>query len=118
MSKNHNGLEVTIPVEWVEEADMTGFSPRSRSAPVEDGFPGAVEVPIQDISPVRRAPGIPLLSHVRTVKWLRRIQAGVPIKPIQIVPGTRPIQVYNGAHRLYTLLLTGFSHIWIVPHQV
>jgi len=114
----HNGMEFSIPFAWIAEAGASGFR-APEDAPTKDSeHRQSMKIAIEDIKPVQRAVGVPLLKKERTIKWLRRIASGVPIRPIQIAPGGPPYQVHNGAHRLYTTLITGHSHIWAVQYSL
>lgn len=113
--------------DWWVEADMAGFMPSSAAYPADpDAFLGQriFEVRIDDIGPVRRAPGVGIFNndhetgtsaHDRVVRILQGFRSGALIPPVQVVKAKAgedyPYKLVAGTHRLYCSLLAGFTHV-------
>jgi hypothetical protein len=80
------------------------------------------EIPIQEIAPVRRNPGVgifndndELSARDRVLRILRGFRAGDGILPIELVdmPVGSPqrFKLTAGTHRLYCSPAAGFSHV-------
>jgi hypothetical protein len=88
-------LQIVLDDGWWSEGDMAGFTPSSAAYPADpDAFPGQriFEVRIDDIGPVRRAPGFGIFNddretgisaHDRVIRILRGFRSCALIPPVQ-----------------------------------
>lgn len=122
----HHDLEVELNDEWWEAAGMNLFIPKTRAYLTHQVFcenQPLFEVPIEDVGPVRRAPGVGIFNESeegtsardRVVSILSGFRSNVPIPPVQIVTRQAgypyPYKLVAGAHRLYCSLAAGFTYI-------
>ena len=89
----HHGMKIVLDDDWWAEARMVGFIPRALSYRTDDtAYRGRriFQVPIKDIAPVRRAPGVPIFndSHdtglsarERVVEILRGFRENAALPP-------------------------------------
>ncbi|GLS93876.1 hypothetical protein [Piscinibacter gummiphilus] len=78
-------------------------------------FPLAV-VPIDEVEPFERAPGLPGIVAARANAILLEIFEKKPLYPVNVYEQTaslaaRRFKLYHGFHRYYISLAIGFSHI-------
>jgi hypothetical protein len=86
MRFSHHDLEVDLPDAWWLEANMDGFQPRLScytAALQREGDGPIFEVPIREIAPVRRNPGVGIFNdndevpaRDRVLRILRGFRAG------------------------------------------
>jgi hypothetical protein len=123
----HHGSEKgELPDEWLAETDMLSFSPKSEAYRVDArGHEGKVfSVPIVEVSPVIRSPGVPIFkddpetgrpARERVVSILRGFRADAEIAPVQVrcmEPGSEhKYELKAGAHRFYCSLAVGFAAV-------
>lgn len=120
----HHGSEIELDDDWWAEAGMVGFVPQSKTYRVDPAFSdrGPEMICIQDVSFVRRAPGVGIFNdsvedgtaHDRVLRILRGFRAGDAIPPVEIAEddsGQQRYRLVNGAHRLYCSLAAGFTHV-------
>jgi hypothetical protein len=119
----HHGLQIELPDEWWTEAGMRGFVPTFTAYRVNHRlFQNAREVPIKDVGPVSRTPGVGIFNdseeegytgRERVVGILRAFRFDNAIPPVEIVEGQAGYQyrytLLHGAHRLYCSLAAGFK---------
>jgi hypothetical protein len=118
----HHDLEIELPDEWWEEAEMVGFVPKSKTYCTDQTYS---EAAILDVGPVIRAPGVNIFNdneegtaHDRVLKILRGFKSGQAIPPVEIIEGGTgypyPYELAHGTHRLYCSLAAGFTHVpWV-----
>jgi hypothetical protein len=122
MKFTHHGLQIEIPDDWWTEAGMRGFVPTFTAYRVNQMlFRNAQEIPIQDIGPVSRNPGVGIFNDSkaegsardRVVRILRGFRFDDAIPPVEIVeaqPGhPYRYKLIHGAHRFYCSLAAGFK---------
>jgi hypothetical protein len=121
----HHDLQIELDDAWYAEAGMDGFVPLTRAYPVNaDAANGRklLEVKIDEVSPVRRNPGVGIFNDnkdasakERVVSILRGFRTGSAIPPVEIViepPNSRfRYKLVAGVHRFYCSLAAGFSHV-------
>jgi hypothetical protein len=126
MVRWHHDLRIELNDTWWREAAMDGFNPSEPAYRVGlDPFRRTAHlIPIADIGPVRRSPGVGIFNDdrdsgltagERVVRLLRGFRLGEPIPPIEVV-GEGVDQGYTykltaGTHRLYCSLVVGFTLI-------
>jgi len=127
MEFSHHGLPIVLSDDWWAEAGMAGFTPSSTAYHADPRtFPDQriFEVRIDDIGPVRRAPGVGIFNddhdrqasaRERVVAILLGFRSGAMIPPVQVVKAEAlsayPYKLVHGTHRLYCSLAAGFSHV-------
>jgi hypothetical protein len=126
MVRFHHGLRIELPDSWWRESEMDGFSPLEPASRVARGpsHRTVCLIPIADIGPVRRSPGVGifnddrdsgLTARERVLRLLRGFRLGQPIPPIEVVEeGVDHGWTYKltaGTHRLYCSLVVGFTLI-------
>jgi hypothetical protein len=126
-------LCVLIPDEWLWEAGVQGFKPASRSYRLPSApflMAGEEEVPLQEIAPMLRKPGIHPDTHGfrrrgnhtgdgpgGMVDVLQAIAERTYLPPVQIrlakevSPEGFRFVVLDGFHRLYASYALGFTHL-------
>lgn len=122
----HHGMTIELPDDWWAEAGMIGFVPRSSSYRADErvSHRRVFQVAINDIAPVRRAPGIGIFndSHdtgisarERVVSLLRGFRNDDDIPPVEVVPAPEGsaylFKLTHGTHRLYCSLAAGFTQV-------
>ena len=124
----HHGSEVAeLPEEWLAEADMLSFVPKSASYRVDaSGCEGrrVLNVRIEEVAPVRRSSGVPIFNddietgctaRERVVCILRGFRADAKLPPVGVAtlkPGTpHKYKLVAGVHRFYCSLAVGFSSV-------
>ncbi len=123
----HHASEIgELPDEWLAEADMLGFLPMSEAYHVDaSGREGKVlSVPILDVAPVKRSPGVPIFkddpdtgrtARERVVSILQGFRADAKLPHVQVrrlEPGNEhTYKLTAGAHRFYCSLAVGFSAV-------
>jgi hypothetical protein len=123
----HHGLQIEIPDDWWTEAGMRGFIPTFTAYRVNQKlFPNFREVPMQDIAPVSRSPGVDIFNdsiaegsaRERVVRILRGFRFDDAIPPVEIVEAQagRPCryELVHGGHRFYCSLAAGFKRVPII----
>src|SRR5579863_8098889 len=124
MIYRHDDLQIELDDAWWREAQMDGFCPSEpsyRAGPYP--FKHRVHlIPIADVGPVRRSPGVQLFNddrdsgltaRERVVRILRGVRLGQLIPPIEIVAGGADYgsayKLIAGTHRLYCSLAVEFT---------
>ena len=104
---------------------MDEFTPKMVSYRVTYGAADGkmvFKVAIDDISPVKRNPGIGIFNdnkeesaRDRVIKILRGFKTNDSIPPVEVVPEKEEsdfrYKLVHGAHRLYCSLAAGFTHV-------
>ena len=127
MEFTHHGLPIVLSDDWWAEAGMAGFTPSSTAYHSDPRtFPGQriFEVRIEDIGPVRRAPGVGIFNdspdtkvaaRERVVAILLGFRSGAAMPPVQVVKAeplsSHSYKLVHGTHRLYCSLAAGFSRV-------
>ena len=127
MLLKHHDLEIELPDEWWEEACMACFRPKACMYYIDrDAYPEVRAVPIDEVAPVFRSPGVNIFNDrkeetarervLRIFSWFR---SGAEIEPIKIIEGSAddeyPYRLTEGVHRFYCSLAAGFSHVPTIP---
>jgi len=111
-----------MPDDWWVEAGMQGFLPTFTAYRVNQRlFHNAREVPIKDIGPALRNPGVGIFNdseeegsaRERVVRILRGFRFDDAIPPVEIMEGQGefPYKLVHGAHRFYCSLAAGFKNV-------
>jgi len=124
MKLTYHGLQIEMPDDWWTEAGMRGFVPTFTAYRVNQRlFRDVREVPIKDVGPVLRDPGVGIFNdseeegsaRERVVRILRGFRFDDAIPPVEIVQGPAgyPYQhmLVHGAHRFYCSLAAGFKSV-------
>jgi hypothetical protein len=124
MELTHHGLQIEMPDDWWTEAGMRGFVPTFTAYRVNQRlFPNVHEVPIKDVGPVLRNPGVGIFNdgegegsaRERVVRILRGFRFDNAIAPVEIVDGQvgypYRYKLVHGAHRFYCSLAAGFKSV-------
>jgi len=127
MELMHHGMTIVLDDDWWTEGGMTDFAPAAATYAVDAMvFPERVifAAKIDDIGPVRRAPGVGIFNddrdsgitaRDRVVRILRGFRSGALIPPVEIVkakPGDEYLyRLVAGTHRLYCSLAAGFTYV-------
>jgi len=122
MKLTHHGLEIEMLDEWWTEAGMRAFVPTFTAYRVNQRlFPNVREVPITDVGPVVRAPGVSIFNdseeegsaRERVLRILRGFRFDDAIPPVEIVVGQTGYpyryKLVHGAHRFYCSLAAKFK---------
>ncbi len=110
----HEDIEFEIPDSWWASADAEDFSPHGRAfvASSSAEWPTTL-VPVTDVEPPRRTPGVIGLTEDRTVSVLKAFRSGVPLPPLEVYEPPDPkrckFQVRDGYHRYYASIAAGFE---------
>lgn len=124
----HHSLEIAeLPDEWLDEAGMAGCVMRGTMYPVDtNGCQGeqVFEVRIEDVAPVRRAPGVAIFNNdketgltarQRVVSIFRGFRSGATLPPVKVVPlpagDVHKYKLVAGVHRFYCSLAAGFTSV-------
>ena len=115
MEFTHHGLPIVLSDDLWAEAGMAGFAPSSTAYHADPrAFPGQriFEVRIEDIGPVRRAPGVGIFNddrdrqapaRERVVAILQGFRCDAMIPPVQVVKAVPlsayPYKLVHGTHR-------------------
>ena len=112
----HQPIDFEIPDEWLTEANVLGFVPRTvaYASSSDPEWPTTIVPLFQVAAPVRN-PGVEGLHKERAVSILRAVsleQILTPLKADQ-PPHTSVFKyrVRNGYHRFYISAALGFSHL-------
>ena len=131
MNFTHHGLQIELLDDWWNDAGMRGFAHTFTAYRVNQKlFPNVREVPITDVGPVIRNPGVGIFNdsidegfsaHERVVRILRGFRFDNAIPPVEIIAG-QPGYPYryklvHGAHRLYCSLAAGFKCVPIIEKR-
>jgi len=124
MKLTHHGLQIEMPDDWWTEAGMQGFIPTFTAYRVNHRlFHNVREVPVKDVGPVLRNPGVGIFNdreeegsaRERVVRILRGFRFDDAIPPVEIVKDQagHPYQykLVHGAHRFYCSLAAGFKNV-------
>jgi hypothetical protein len=122
MMLTHHDLKIELPDSWWAEAGMQDFVPQARAFRPDHRAQGVFEVSIEEVAPLRRAPGVGVLndnkeatSRERVVRILRDFRANAEIWPIRLTklaPGdVFRYKIGDGSHRFYCSLAARFSHV-------
>jgi len=121
----HHDLQIELDDAWWAEAEMDNFIPAEKTYRVDiEAAKGrkVFEVSIDEVSPVRRNPGVGIFNdnreasaRERVVSLFRGFRTGSAIPPVEIIPepagGDFRYKLVAGAHRFYCSLAAGFSHV-------
>lgn len=118
MKLYHHDLEIELDDTWWAEAGMDGFVPHNRAYRVDRGLANGkeiFEIPIDEVSPVIRGPGVAYFVKERVLDILNGFRNDDEIRPVEIglePPGSKfCYKVTDGCHRFYCSLAAGFSHV-------
>ena len=100
---------------------MSDFVPKASSYTAESRGPFQV-VPVSDVAPIRRAPGLAGFSpdgfdEQRLKSIFDALLHDTPLPPAEVnecASGAFRYKLYNGVHRFYVSVAAGFSHLPIV----
>lgn len=115
-----NGREFEIPDDWWSFAEMNVFHPRGTFYPYHPKCCGSIEiVPLRDIEPPTRDPGIAEFKKYKLVSVLLAFHSPeCALPPIQVerlaAPNNYKYRVHNGYHRFYASVAAGYSELPIV----
>ena len=106
-------IKFDIPDDWWNDAGMAGFRPSARSYAFQEtsSWPLLV-VPLSDVNPPTRSPGVRWFCQRRMERILRGFVAGDLIPPITVhePPGAAiRYAVRGGFHRFYASVAAGFE---------
>lgn len=111
-------VRFAIPDDWWDFCEMPHFRPTSEFYPYTRACTTAVAVPIGEIEPPRRDPGIPPFRKYKLVPVLLAFQSPqcalppVPVQPVSSSPYRyRPI---DGYHRFYASVAVGYPKLPVV----
>lgn len=113
------GLAFEIPDEWWAAAGAAGFVPARLAYRVPDRVQ-ALAVPLIEIEPPRRAPGILGLHRGQLVSVLRAMVADEPLPPVPVEilrPEPPHYMPRDGFHRYHAAVALGFTHLSAVEVQ-
>ena len=126
MIVRHHDVAIPLDNAWWEEAEMKDFTPSSNRYVVDTSNlqdRRVCTIPVLDVVPPRRAPGIPVFNKSvdegisaaeRVIRILRGFVAGTPIPPVELVRtlnGPHPYKLTAGFHRFYCSIAAGFTHV-------
>ena len=122
MILTHHDLTIELPDSWWEEAGMANFVPQARAFRPDHRAERVFEVRIEEVAPLRRAPGVGIFNdnkeataRERVVRTLRdfRVNAEIwPIRLTKLAPGAVfRYEIGDGSHRFYCSLAAKFSHV-------
>lgn len=110
-----------IPDTWWEFAEMPAFeSGPFPTYPYSDHQNDAIEiVPLADIEPPVRGPGIALLKKFKIVPVLLALhspECDLPPIEVKLNPEDHPYKysIYNGYHRFYSSVAVGYPGIPVI----
>ena len=124
MKIKHHDLEVELEDSWWYGAEMQTFVPTTKSYLPDHRFAlgrAVQEVSIQDLAPVRRAPGIRIFNdnedglsaRDRVLRLFSGFKTAAAIPPVQVVneegSGPHRYRLVDGTHRLYCSIAAGFT---------
>ena len=127
MTFKHHDVEVELDDTWRAEAGMQGFIPRAPSyrttAGAEHRGP-VLSIRIDEMPPVRRAPGVGVFNtdretgrspRERVVSICRAFRDDVALPPVEVLSlestDTYRYRLVHGAHRFYCSIAAGFTHV-------
>lgn len=125
MIVSHQDTTVDLPDEWWVASGMPKFV-RSASAYRCDHATAAGRrvclVPIVDIGPVHRTPGVPVFTahswegisaRQRVERILHAFAVNGTLPPVELTKqaGRYPFCLKDGVHRVYCSIASGFTHI-------
>jgi hypothetical protein len=116
-----DGKLFDIPTEWWERTGMSDFVPQASSYTPESSGPFQV-VPISDVAPIRRTPGLAGFSSDGFAEDRMRSIFGAflhdtPLPPVEVhecSSGSFRYKLHHGFHRFYGSVAAGFSELPIV----
>ncbi len=108
-------MDHIVPAEWLQEAGLNGFQPRSPSYVCSVDHKviaiANIELPMRNEGIVKDKDGF---DRVRMIAVLTGIRDGSALPPIILWPGTgwpRQWELRDGFHRYYASVALGFTHI-------
>ena len=98
---------------------MLGFTPCARAFNVvqQSADDTVVVVPISDVAPPERNPGVQSFDEGRMIDILSAFRSGTPLPPVEVNEKSAPpyrYEVHNGYHRYYASAAAGFSHLSVI----
>ena len=113
---------VGVPADLWSAAGMENFAPGASSYRPLIDFDGqpVLTVPISEVRPPMRNPGIEELVRPRALRILAGFLQDQPIPPIDVADqpfGRFRYRVCNGFHRYHLSLVAGFTHIPVVVQE-
>ena len=127
MKFNHHNLEIELDDAWWIDAGMENFTPKRKAYRVDQKKAKEkqiLEIKIDEISPVKRSPGVPTFNDCietgrsardRVVYFLSRFVNDAVIEPVKVTLESSDsefrYQLKDGTHRLYCSLAAGFTHV-------
>jgi hypothetical protein len=116
--KASDGVAFEIPTEWWERTKMPEFAPSAPAYAVDPTHPH-IDVPISEIAPLRRKPGLAGYSRdgfdeTRMISILCAFCSQAPLPPVQVneySSDSYRYKLYDGLHRFYASVAAGFSHL-------
>lgn len=114
-----DGTAFEIPDDWWRFADMDGFAARASGRFYPYAPAANVEVvPIEEVLPPRRDPGIALFKKYKLMPVLFAFQSPNCALPAVEVwrqkTGPTRFKVKNGVHRYYGSIAAGYRHLPVV----
>ena len=125
MTVSHHGVGTALPDEWWAAAGMSNFVLSATAYRCDQAQAGGLRVcliPIADIEPVHRAPGVPVFNdsieegisaRERVERILRAFVANDALPPVELAKqaGRYHFRLRAGLHRLYCSIAAGFTEI-------
>jgi hypothetical protein len=120
----HHDFKLKLEDDWLISAGATDFVPTASAYMVDQTLckdRRLCLICIEDIGPVRRAPGVPyfnakdgLTAKERAIQILRGFVNGDALPPVELLKtsaGEHAFELKDGLHRLYLSLAVGFTHV-------
>lgn len=98
-------------------AEMASFAPTASSyAANEDPLYESKVVPIANVQPIERAPGVANFGEQRALAILAAIRSNVPLPPVRVQASVAlrepyKYKLHDGFHRFHLSLALGFTHL-------
>ena len=125
MEISHHEVRTELPEEWWTAAGMSNFVRAASAYRCDHAAAGGRRVcliPIVDIGPFRRAPGIQVFNadswegisaRDRVERILRAFVVNDALPPVELTKqaGRYPFSLNGGLHRVYCSIAAGFTEI-------
>jgi hypothetical protein len=115
MEISHHGVRAELPDEWWLAARMSNFVRAESAYRCDHAAAGGRRVcliPIMDIGPIRRTPGVPVFSsRERVERILRAFVANGALPPVELTKQAGFFYLKDGLHRVYCSIAAGFTEI-------
>lgn len=112
-----------IPDDWWQFAEMERFQPGPGGYyPYQVRAGNDVDVvPLADVAPPQRNPGVPMLKKSKLVPILLAFQspecALPPVEVYRVTSGPYRFTVHNGFHRFYGSVAVGYTHLPVLVRE-